>query len=97
MLHQARLLAGATQRELAERTGVAQPAIARIERGAVIPRMDTLDRLLEGCGFELRLATRLGAGVDRSAIQALLRLTPLQRLRRAVKEARNLERLERTS
>jgi predicted transcriptional regulator len=28
---------------------VAQPAVARIESGAVVPRVDTLDRLLAAC------------------------------------------------
>jgi transcriptional regulator with XRE-family HTH domain len=84
-----------SQRELASATGIAQPAIARIESGAVTPRVDTLDRLLAGCGLALTLTRRLGAGLDRTAIRELLRLTPLQRLRLAVGEARNLQRLER--
>lgn len=38
--------AGLSQRELALRTGVAQPTIARIEGGRVDPRVTTLERLL---------------------------------------------------
>ena len=84
-----------SQRELASATGIAQPAIARIESGAVVPRVDTVDRLLAGCGLALTLTRRPGTGLDRTAIRELLQLTPLQRLRHAVEEARNLQRLQR--
>ncbi|HEX3623553.1 MAG TPA: helix-turn-helix transcriptional regulator [Acidimicrobiales bacterium] len=60
-VNQARRAAGLSQRELARRSGVAQSAVARIERGQQIPRADTLERLLTACGFELRLGPVLGA------------------------------------
>lgn len=93
LLRDARHAAALSQRELGERTGIPQPAIARIESGRVSPRVDTLDQLLEGCGRELAVVVRPGAGVDRTAMRELLALTPRQRLRRAVLEARNLARL----
>jgi predicted transcriptional regulator len=96
-LRDARWRAGLTQRELASRTGVPQPAIARIERGAVVPRVDTLDRLLAGCGEQLGTERRPGLGIDRTAIRALLRLTPAQRIRLATREGRNLELLRTAS
>lgn len=37
---------GLTQRQVAERAGVSQPLIARIERGSVDPRSSTLGRIL---------------------------------------------------
>ena len=92
-LRNARRAADLSQRELARRAGVAQPAVARIEAGGVIPRVDTLERLLRACGHTLEVARRAGAGTDRSVIRELLRLTPRQRLDLAVTEARNLERL----
>lgn len=92
-LRAARRSAGLTQRELAARVGVPQPAIARIESGAAVPRVDTLDRLLAGCGRELATAPRLGAGIDRGPIRALLSMTPTDRLRLAKREAANLDRL----
>ena len=91
VVRDARRRAGLTQRELASATGLLQPAIARIESGTTVPLFDTLDRLLEGCGLALSLTPRPGVGLDRTAIRELLRLTPLQRLRLAVREARNLE------
>lgn len=91
-LRNSRRAAGLSQRELARRAGVAQPAIARIESGGVVPRVDTLEHLLRACGHTLEVVRRAGSGVDRSVMRELLRLTPRQRLDLAVTEAHNLER-----
>lgn len=90
LLTEARKRAGLSQRGLAARVGVPQSAIARIERGNVVPRVDTLDRLLTGCGQGLESRPRLGQGLDRTGIRQLLTLTPGQRARLAAREARNL-------
>jgi len=42
-----RIMAGLTQRELAERAGVSQSLIARIEAGTVDPRLSTLRKILK--------------------------------------------------
>lgn len=78
-MRQARRRAGLTQRRLAHLAGVAQPAVARIERGAVIPRVDTLQRLLRACGEELFTGPRLSQGVDVTLIDDLLEQTPAAR------------------
>ena len=44
-----------TQRELSEKTGVKQPAIARIEKHLNSPRTDTLIKLLYPLGYTLRV------------------------------------------
>lgn len=80
MLRYARSRAKLTQRELAHKAGIPQETIARIERGRVDPRIGTLDRLLEGCGFGLEVEPRLGIGIDRTQIAELLQLTPSERL-----------------
>ena len=82
-----------TQRELARRTGIAQPAIARIEKGHTSPRVDTLERLLEACGNRLTVTPDRGRGVDRTTIREMLRLSPEERLERAAIEGRNLDEL----
>lgn len=46
---------GLSQRELAELSGVKQPAIARLESGAAVPRIDTLIRLLVPLGKTLAI------------------------------------------
>jgi predicted transcriptional regulator len=69
---------------------VPQPAVARIEAGAVSPRVHTLQDLLAAAGYTLEIATRLGDGVDRSLIRAALARTPEERIRAAATAARNL-------
>jgi transcriptional regulator with XRE-family HTH domain len=89
MLRHARSRATLTQRALAERTGIPQETIARIERGRVDPRVGTLDRLLEGCGYGLEVEARLGIGIDRTQIGALLALDPSERLALAIENDRS--------
>lgn len=92
-LRDARRQAGLTQRGLARRAHTQQPTVARIESHAVVPRVDTLDRLLAACGLELATVPRPGAGVDRTQIRDLLALSPGDRLRLAARDGRNLDRL----
>jgi transcriptional regulator with XRE-family HTH domain len=80
MLRSARARAGLTQRELAARSGIPQETIARIERDHADPRVETLDRLLAGCGYGLEVETRLGIGIDRSQIRERLALPTERRL-----------------
>lgn len=46
---------GLTQRELAERIGLKQPQLARIEAGRQIPKLETLAKLAEGAGYALEI------------------------------------------
>ncbi len=88
MLRSARRRARLTQRQLATVAGVPQATIGRIEAGLVSPRVNTLVRLLHATGHEVSVERRLGDGVDRSLIRERLRLTPEERIRLAVEEAR---------
>ena len=89
-LRYARGRAGWSQRELAEKSGVPQSTIGRIEAGTVDPRVGTLNRLLRACGFELEVEPLLGQGVDRSQIRASLAISPAERVARTVAGARFL-------
>lgn len=80
VLREARRRAGITQTELAARAGMLQPAVARLERGAAIPRVDTLERLLRACGRTLTTEPRWAAGIPRERIRSLRRVDPLYRL-----------------
>jgi len=91
VLRRARHRAGLTQRALATATGVAQPTIARIERGTEDPRLSTLTRLLAACGHRLEMQASGGEGIDRSAIRELLALSPLERAELAAVEGRALD------
>jgi len=53
LLREARLRHGLDQAELARRAGTRQPAISRIERDAISPTLETLNRLLEAMGETL--------------------------------------------
>ncbi|MEX1073336.1 MAG: helix-turn-helix transcriptional regulator [Chloroflexota bacterium] len=87
LLQSARRTAHLTQRELAQRAGVPQATVGRIEAGLITPRVDTLEHLLRATGQELSAGQRPGAGIDRSQIRRLLRLSPGQRLELAVRDA----------
>lgn len=93
LIRYARAKTGLSQRELGRMAGVTQAAIARIEKGRSSPAFETLERLLEACGFEVEIVPTRGRGVDRGGIRELLRLTPAERARLAAEEGRNLERV----
>ncbi len=54
----ARLAAGITQQELANRAHTAQPAVAAYESGARTPNLATLERLLGACEYEMEVLAR---------------------------------------
>lgn len=54
LIREARLTAGLTMAELADRAGTSKPTVSRYESGLVDPRAKTLERLLRACGRELR-------------------------------------------
>ena len=51
----ARKKSGMTQKDLAEKTGITQGDISRLETGSANPSLKTLQRLAEGMGMKLRL------------------------------------------
>jgi transcriptional regulator with XRE-family HTH domain len=92
LIRRARGLAGLTQRALAERAGTSHATIAAYETGAKVPRVDTLDRILQAAGcvpdVELRrrpdttLADREAKGRELLAALELAAAFPLRRLPR---------------
>ncbi|MEO7455346.1 MAG: helix-turn-helix transcriptional regulator [Gemmatimonadaceae bacterium] len=87
-----RLASGMSQRELADRVGTAQPAVARLEQGSANPTLETLERYAEALGCEWRIelvpraasdatVERYKVGVDRSLLRENLKRTPDERLR----------------
>jgi len=55
LIREARLRAGLTQQELADRSGRKRSVIARWERGAIEPSLETFLEIIGVCGFELPL------------------------------------------
>jgi transcriptional regulator with XRE-family HTH domain len=87
LLREARRRAGLSQVELGRRVGRHQTQIARWERGAVDPSLETLRRLVDACNLELTLG--LAAKDDSYSLDAAerLRLRPAARLGRAISAA----------
>jgi transcriptional regulator with XRE-family HTH domain len=82
LIRDARLRAGLTQYELAERTGRERSVIARWEQGAVAPSVETLVELVRACGFDLplELVPHERTGGERLERNALL--SPERRVQR---------------
>ncbi|OLC55366.1 MAG: hypothetical protein AUH85_09435 [Chloroflexi bacterium 13_1_40CM_4_68_4] len=95
LVRTARLRGGLTKRQLARMARVPQPMVSLIERGEQDPRHRTLVRLLRSCGLDLDLVPLAGAGVDRSQFVETLRLTPTDRVRRALGTAEFVRRVRR--
>jgi len=72
----ARLKTGLSQRQLADRLGVAQPVVAAYESGRRRPTLETLMRMLAGAGFDLRLALAPHDDHD-EVLEALERQRPI--------------------
>ena len=50
-----RTQSGLSQRELAERIGIKQPQLARIESGKQLPKLETLALLADGAGYTIEV------------------------------------------
>ena len=80
LIREARRLGRLTQAELARRLGTTQSAVSNWERGRDTPRVDSLARILEACGFEADMTFRRLDDVDRAQIRENLEMTPAERL-----------------
>jgi transcriptional regulator with XRE-family HTH domain len=79
LVREARKRVGLTQRELAERAGTTQSAIARIETGRSTPSFDTVLRLLRLCGLDLDIMLVERDDSDIAQAEAHLRMTVQER------------------
>lgn len=84
-----------SQRALGVAAGIPQSTIARIETGMLAPRTTTLERLLTATGHSLTTEPRVGVGVDRSQIRAMLERSVAQRVRMLSQDAKVLRALDR--
>ncbi len=92
LIRDARRMGYLTQRELAERVGTSQSAIASLERGDANPTVETLARCAEAAGFSLHVSLeplpvadavveRYKRDVDRTLLRENLRTSVEERLR----------------
>ena len=92
LLREARLRAGLTQAELAQRAGTARSQVSRYERAEVLPSLETLRRLIRLCGLDLsfRLFNADLEEHDATLIAQLLPLTAEERVERAVRAVKHV-------
>ena len=86
IIREARLRAGLTQGELAERTGRERSVIARWEQGAVAPSVETVLALVEACGFDLPLELVPAEPVEDERLRKNLLLSPERQVQRALRQ-----------
>ncbi|HZT84652.1 MAG TPA: helix-turn-helix transcriptional regulator [Gaiellaceae bacterium] len=84
LIRSARLRAGYSQKELAQRLGMASSSIARWETDTVEPGFSTLRRVLQACGFDIPpVLVAYERDPERDArIQEMRELTPQERMTR---------------
>jgi uncharacterized protein len=80
ILQEARRRANLTQEELADAAGRPQSTIAKIERGRRDPTLATLHQLVRAAGFDLRVQLVPRDEHDRQLIDAMLAVSPEERL-----------------
>jgi transcriptional regulator with XRE-family HTH domain len=94
LLREARLRAGITQAELGRRVKRPQSQIARWERGDVKPSLETLRELIRACGLELWFRMTSYDDSYLPDIADNLRVSPSERIDRAVAWVNALRPLE---
>jgi transcriptional regulator with XRE-family HTH domain len=84
LIRSARLRADLSQKELAQRLGMASSSIARWEVDSVEPGFSTLRRVLQACGFDIPpVLVPYERDPERDAqVQELQELSPQQRMER---------------
>lgn len=95
LVREARLRARLTQRELAERAGTTQSAIARLESGRTRPTFETVLGLLRHCGMDLDVMLVERDDSDWMQARQRLELAPGERLEAGVRFARTIRELQR--
>ena len=80
LVREARKRAGLTQKDLADRASTTQSAIARLESGRTTPSLESVERLLRLCGFQLIVELAPYDDSDIVQAEASLRRTPAERI-----------------
>jgi transcriptional regulator with XRE-family HTH domain len=94
-VREARKRAGLTQRELAEKAGTTQSAIARLESGRTRPAFDDVLRLVRLCGMDLDIMLSERDDSDWAQARALRKLSPEERMDRMVRWGHQVRQLYR--
>ena len=81
LIREARERAGLTEFDLARAARTSPGAIPKYEAGEVVPRLETAQRCIEACGFELRIELAHSSPQRRAAADAALARSVEDRLR----------------
>jgi transcriptional regulator with XRE-family HTH domain len=93
IIREARLRAGLSQQDLADRLGTSQSVIARWEKGHRSPTVETMLRAVRACGFDVSMSV-VGYDHDHELLmQRNLALSPTDRLDKMVGDQQGLEAL----
>jgi len=79
LIREARMRAGLSQAQLAERSGKAKVQIGRWETGIVAPSLDTLLEIVRACGFDLPLMLEPYEPIPDRELTILQRYSPEHR------------------
>lgn len=82
LIREARLRAGLTQQELADRSGRERSVIARWEQGVVAPSLEALLEVIQACGFDLPLELTPRDDSANERLSKNARLSPERRVQR---------------
>ena len=91
LIREARLRAGITQRDLAERLGTSQSVIARWENGHRSPTVETMLRAVRACGRDVAISVAEHDHDHDLLIRRNLALPPSARLDKMIDERRGLQ------
>ena len=94
LVREARKRVGWSQRELAERAGTTQSAIARIETGRSTPSFDTVLRLVRLCGLDLDVMLVERDDSDWAQARRLLAMTAAERVADGVETVNQMLRIQ---
>jgi transcriptional regulator with XRE-family HTH domain len=82
VLREARLRAGLTQTQLAERLNTTQSVVARWESSGVDMKVETLQTAVAACGLSLGISLELADDSNLILARQLDELSPVQRINR---------------
>ncbi len=91
IIRDARLRAGLSQGDLGTRVGRDRAQIARWERHAVAPSLETLRELVQACRFDVSLRLEALDRSDDKTLEVTLRLSPQERLQRMLDAGKDAE------
>jgi transcriptional regulator with XRE-family HTH domain len=94
LIREARLRADLTQAELGARLGISQSAIARWERGEVLPSLEKVREVVRACDLDLSFHMSKFDDSNVTIIDQLLRMTTVERFAHLMERVRFHEQLE---